>query len=259
VRLQPIRTPRVEAGATSLEQLVEASIDEVAERTVLAVASKIVSLCENRVVADDSVSSKTALIRQTSDRYLADPDPYGMAFTVTLNTLIPAAGIDESNVGGGYLLWPSDPQGSANRLRRHLAGKHRIREVGVVITDSTCTPLRRGTSGICLAHSGFQAVRDYVGTHDLFGRPFKVSQANLAGGLAAAAVVAMGEGDEQTPLCLIEDVPNLIFQDGEPTDAELSKLAIPIEEDLFAPFLTAVTWYRGGRDSSSEGRARSRS
>jgi dihydrofolate synthase / folylpolyglutamate synthase len=246
--VQPIRTVRVEAGALALERLVDESIDRISERSVLAVASKVVSLCENRIIAgDDTGRSKIELIRRESDRYLADVAPGGMAFTITANTLIPAAGIDESNVGGGYLLWPEDPQASANRLRRHLADRYGLREVGVILTDSTCTPLRRGTTGICLAHSGFVAVRDYIGTRDLFDRAFAVSQANLAGGLAAAAVVAMGEGDERTPLCVLEDIPNLTFQARDPTPSELGDLAISPEEDLFAPFLDAVPWHPGGR------------
>jgi F420-0:gamma-glutamyl ligase len=117
--------------------------------------------------------------------------------------------------------------------------------IGVVITDSTCTPLRRGTTGICLAYSGFAAVKDYVGEPDLFGRPFRVSQANIAGGLAAAAVLAMGEGSERTPLCVIEDLPSVQFLDRDPTEDELDRARIPLDDDLFAPFLTAVGWKRG--------------
>ena len=40
-----------------------------------------------------------------------------------------------------------------------------------------------------------------IKTRRVTGRPFKMSQANVAAGLAAAAVVVMGEGSEQTPLC----------------------------------------------------------
>ena len=125
--------------------------------------------------------------------------------------------------------------------------RFKVNHVGVIITDSTCTPLRWGTTGIALAHSGFIAIHDYIGRPDLFGRPLEVSKANISGGLAAAAVVAMGEGAEQTPLCLIEDATFVVFQDSDPTDDELKSLYIPIEDDLFAPFLTSVAWERGGK------------
>lgn len=243
MRVTPIRTDRVTAGAVTLEALTDVWLVDLPDSAVVAVASKIVSLCENRLVTSDE-ASKLDLIARESDLYLTAPNNYGFHFTITRGTLIPAAGIDQSNVGGGYLLWPNDPQASADALRRHLDerfGQH----VGVVITDSTCTPLRRGTIGVCLAHSGFRAVNDYVGTPDLFGRTLTVSSSNVAAGIAAAAVVAMGEGTEQTPLCIVEDLPFVEFQRRDPTPTELAALVIPPAEDLFAPFLGAVQWQTG--------------
>lgn len=155
------------------------------------------------------------------------------------------AGIDESNADSQYVLWPKDAQATANRTRHYLAKKFNLQKVGVIITDSTCQPLRRGTSGIALAHSGFRALRDYVGTEDLFGRPYKVTQANISGGLAAAAVFVMGEGNEQTPICIISDLGNVEFQPADPTAEELHVLRIDMHEDLFAPFLESVTWEKG--------------
>ena len=115
----------------------------------------------------------------------------------------------------------------------------------MVITDSTCHPLRRGTTGISLAHSGFYALKNYVGKPDLFGRPFSVSQANHAEGLAAAAVLAMGEGTEQTPLCIVSDLPFVNFNAENPHEDELKEINIPLKEDLFAPFLESVEWKKG--------------
>jgi F420-0:gamma-glutamyl ligase len=71
--------------------------------------------------------------------------------------------------------------------------------------------------------------------------------ANLSGGLGAAAVLTMGEGDEQTPLCLIEDVSFVEFQPRDPNADELAELKIPLEDDLFAPFLQNVPWENGAR------------
>jgi F420-0:gamma-glutamyl ligase len=174
---------------------------------VVVVTSKIVSLCENRVVplAD---TSKKQLVEQEASQYLASElSQYGHLFTITNDTLIPSAGIDESNGDSHYVLWPKDPQASANAIRAHLASKHQLDNIGVIITDSTSQPLRRGISGIVLAHSGFLALKDYRGQPDLFGRPLGVSVANVASGLAAAAVLAMGEGAEQTPLALAARKP----------------------------------------------------
>lgn len=124
-------------------------------------------------------------------------------------------------------------------------------QLSVVITDSTCRPLRRGVSGIAIAFSGFKPLRDYVGEPDLFGRPFRVSQSDLAGGLAATAVLVMGEGTESTPMALLGELNFIDFVPRDPTADELASLRIPLDEDLFAPFLQAVTWLPGGRRKST--------
>lgn len=226
-----------------LTEFLDRNLPELPNGSVVAIASKVVSLCENRVAPANR--SKDQLIREESARYLPAAEPYDFRFTITRGTLIPAAGIDESNVGGGHLLWPKDPQRSANEVRSHLAARDGLDAVGVVLTDSTCMPLRRGTAGICIAHSGFRAVRSYIGTEDLFGRPLRVSEANLAAGLAAAAVLTMGEGAEQTPICVIDDLPFIDFQRRNPSETELRELFIEPERDLFAPFLNAVPWAAG--------------
>lgn len=244
MRVVPIVTDRVSAGQLTLEALVDRWVPDLADGTVVAVASKVVSLCENRVVATNA-ATKLELVARESDKYLAIANDYGFHFSITRGTLIPAAGIDESNTGGGYLLWPADPQASANALRLHLSSRTG-NKVGVIITDSTCTPLRRGTIGVCLSHSGFRATNSYIGKPDLFGRPLKVSVSNVAGGLAAAAVVAMGEGAERSPLCVIDDLPFVAFQSRDPTESELADITIDPDADLFAPFLRAVSWVSGG-------------
>ena len=71
-------------------------------------------------------------------------------------------------------------------------------------------------------------------------------RSRYASGLAAAAVAVMGEGAEQTPLCVIDDRPFVRFRGRNPTAGELGYLRIPFEEDLFAPFLGSVPWHVGG-------------
>jgi F420-0:gamma-glutamyl ligase len=157
------------------------------------------------------------------------------------------AGIDESNSNDNYVLWPSDSQKTANEIRQYLADRFKLKNVGVVIVDSTCTPLRLGTSGVALAYSGFSALNNYVGKPDLFGRPYQVSQSNIAGGLASTAVLIMGEGTEQTPFALIEDVDVVSFQNHNPSLKELEGINIPRDDDLFAPFLDSVQWLKGDK------------
>jgi len=105
--------------------------------------------------------------------------------------------------------------------------------------------LRRGTIGISLAHCGFNPLKDYRGTKDIFGRKFTMTQTNITDGLAAAAVVVMGEGREQTPLALITDIPGVRFIGGSRRSLR-SPLKIPEKEDLYYPFLSCPPWKKGG-------------
>jgi F420-0:gamma-glutamyl ligase len=245
MKINAISTDSIKPGAITLLELVDTAITECSEGSVLAVTSKIVSLCENRVVKR-GIADKEQLVIEESQYYLpSELSQYGHHFTVTNNTLIAVAGIDESNGDGNYVLWPEDAQASANLVRAHLAKRFNVTNIGVVITDSTCQPLRRGTTGIALAHSGFRALRDYRDQVDLFGRAYENTQANISGGLAATAVLAMGEGNEKTPFCMLSDLPFVDFQTTDPSPAELDALHLSLDEDLFAPFLKAVSWQKG--------------
>jgi dihydrofolate synthase / folylpolyglutamate synthase len=242
--ITPIKTPKILPCAYPLVDIITNNIAELREDSILVITSKVVSLCENRVRSMASYD-KESLVEQESDRFTKSIGPYGFHFTVTNNTLIPSAGIDESNSNGNYVLWPENPQESANNTRKLLKSYYKLKNVGIIITDSTCSPLRRGTIGIAIAHSGFAALNNYIGKPDLFGRTFTVSMSNVAGGLASGAVTAMGEGSEQTPLCLIEGIDFVQFQDRSPLASELAELRIEPNEDIFAPFLAGVEWNQG--------------
>lgn len=247
------KTDKVVAGSGSMFELLDKFLPKLKDGDIVAITSKIVSICEGNIIPTEDID-KEELIRQESDFYLpATLSKYGYHFTITDNTLISVAGVDESNGEGYYILWPKDAQKTANEVRRYLRNKHQISRLGVIITDSTCRPLRRGTVGISLAHSGFKGLRNYIGEPDLFGRPFGVTQASLAEGLAATAVVVMGEGTEQTPLCVLSDVSFIEFQDRDPSTEELAELSIEPADDLFAPFLNAVTWEKGSRPKKHMG------
>lgn len=52
----------------------------------------------------------------------------------------------------------------------------------------------------------------------------------------------MGEGAEQTPIGLIEDVPFVEFVNRDPTNEELESIVILPDEDLYGPMLRALDW-----------------
>lgn len=233
----------------------------IREKSIVVVTSKVVSIWQGRCVPTlryPEREGKDALVRREADFYLpreATPGAWCM-HTIKNNIFIPSAGVDESNADNYYILWPRDVTGVAQRLSAWLRRHYGVRELGVIITDSHTIPLRRGVLGISLAHYGFAPLRDYRGTVDLFGRPLKMTQKNIPDALAAAAVVLMGEGDEQTPLAVVNDVSWVEFGAGRSSPRSgrkpvkpYSSFEIRTREDLYYPLLSAMKWKkgRGGR------------
>ena len=220
----------------------------IKEASILAVTSKIISITEGSVVKMED-SAKDELIKQHSQYFLPrKANPYNVSLTITQNNLSASAGIDESNGNGFYILWPKDPQSSANSIRAYLRKKFNLKNLGVMITDSKTTPFRWGVTSMAIAYSGFKPLLDYIGKPDLFGRLFQLEKRSLIDSLSSAAGVVMGEGSEQTPLALIEDIKNIEFQDSDPTQKELDSLKITLEEDLYSPLLTKAHWQKGDKN-----------
>ena len=246
MRVQAIKTHRI-ARDRDLHALVDRYVSSLEERSVLAITSKVVSICQGRLVPVGSVD-KQALVEREADLFLPPSSSrYHVSLTIVEHLLIPMAGVDESNAQGQYVLWPLDAQGVANRVRAHLRERYALRQVGVLITDSVTTPLRWGVTGTAIAHSGFLAVNDYRGRPDIYGRPLQMTTVDVADALAAAAVLVMGEADEQTPLAVIEDLPFVQFQERDPSPEELEQRWIDMEDDLYAPLLQGVAWQEGKR------------
>ena len=141
-----------------------------------------------------------------------------------------SAGVDASNADGKLILLPNDSFKAADELRSRLMERFDLTHLGVIIPDSRFMPLRAGATGVAVGYAGFKGVRDYRGNADIFGRPLNISRTNLADGLATAAVLEMGEGKEQQPLCVIENAP-VEFTD----TVDRTELHIDIEDDVYKP------------------------
>lgn len=222
-------------------------IKRLHERSVLVIASKVVSIHQGRCIPKAKVPHKDELIQKEADRYLprsAVPNGYAV-LTVKNNILIPTAGIDESNVGEYYVLWPKNIPRAAKEIHAFLRRKYHVKKVGVIIADSHTVPMRRGVLGITLGFYGFRPLNDYRGTRDLFGRKFKVSVADVVDALATAGVLVMGEGREQTPLALVTDIPFVKFTNRlyQPRKKH-SSLHIHWNEDIYGSLLNAMKWRR---------------
>lgn len=245
MNVQTIKTNKIRPGDCTLTDFLDTYITELHEGTVVAIAAKVVSMCENRAVPMAGIE-KDDLIKQHTAYYIPHKDnPFNVTLSIAHNLLVAAGGIDESNADDNYILWPADLQASVNQIREHLAQKFDLKNLGVVMTDSTTRPFQWGTTGLGIAHSGFLALKSYIGTPDIFGREMMFQNNNIMNGLAAAAVLLMGEGSEQTPLAIIQDVPFVQFQPRNPTADELATLRIGIDEDIYRPLIKNAPWLRG--------------
>lgn len=240
MRVKAIKTEHVRVHTLSLAEVVDRYIDKLSDRSVVAITSKLVSICEGRVRSMETNDLEN-LVRQEADYYLKIDKDTERIYTLTRGTLILRAGIDKNSSRGYYILWPADPQHTANTIRQLLCDKFDHQDIGVIITDSITTPLRHGVSGISLAQSGFQPVRKAG-----HGR------VNVAGGLAAAAVLTMGEGSENTPLAIIDDIDFVDFTRRDPSAEEIDSQKMSLEFDIYGHFLAGADWQKGGRGTPGE-------
>ena len=150
--------------------------------------------------------------------------------------LIPAAGIDESNADGYYVMWPKNPDKTCQSIRAHLIQKHHLNNLGVVATDSHTTPLRWGVTGITIGFAGIAPLKDIRGEPDLFGRKMHVTKVNLIDPLASMAVLLMGESDECTPIVILRNYHGIPFDN----TASMQDFKIEPEIDLYSPLLSVM-------------------
>lgn len=247
--VRPYKTHKITAGE-DLFAILDKYLPALTEKSIVVITSKIISICQNNVLKNDGTIDKKALIKTEADRYFEDENltRYGTVIpTIKDAILIANAGIDESNSNGDFVLWPKDIAHTTEQLWNYLKKKHSLKELGILITDSRTTPLRWGVSGVGISWCGFAALKDYRGKSDIFGRTLRMSQESIIDGLAASAVVVMGEGDEQTPLSVITDIPFATFQDYPPTPEERALMHIELQDDIYGKFLTSVEWKKGGK------------
>ena len=240
--IRAVKTDRVEQPQ-DLCAFVDEFLPPLEERTIVAVTSKVVSICEGRTVPKTSVS-KEKLIKQEADLIIPNPEATDDRIILTYKNhlLIPSAGIDESNGNGRYILYPKDPFQSVRKIWEHLRQKHNLKEVGVLMTDSRTTPLRWGVTGVALAWQGFKPTASCIGKLDLFGQPLRVTKINVADALAVSAVFSMGESSECTPLALITEASHVIFDD---KNHNAEELCIEPKEDLYRPLVKPLIGREG--------------
>jgi F420-0:gamma-glutamyl ligase len=234
MKVIPIRTKVLNIGDNIFQFVVKSlGARKLQDGDVLAITSKIISLSESCIVPKAQVKNKEAIVKKEADVYFGK-GAYDCHLTIKHGIMIPSAGIDESNADGDfYILYPKNPYQSARKLWLQLKKYYKLKKLGIILTDSHTTPLRRGVSGISLAHCGFYGVESLVGNKDIFGREIKYTYLNHADVLAVMAVYQMGETSEQKPIAILRNYKLKFTEKNTKLDC-----LIDLKEDIYLPILT---------------------
>lgn len=223
----PVKTKIFHPPKDDLYTELKTALPSLLDGDVVLVSSKVVAISEARCISIEGVD-KNKLVEREAD-YVIPTNYRPQPLTIKNHTFIGAAGIDESNGNGFYILLPEDCFASARKIHQFLLDTHSLKNLGVIITDSRSLSLRYGATGVALGWWGIAPLKDHIGSNDLFGRAFKYERSNIVDGIAAAANLASGETDECMPIVIARDVPNLEFKDGDTRTELFSRL----EDDTF--------------------------
>lgn len=226
VKTRPFLPPR-----DSIYSLLDDHLPPLEDGDILVITSKVLAIHQGRCVKISPDVDRLALAARESDRYITVEDYYILA--VRDHTLLPNAGLDESNGNGHYILMPKNVAPLLSRIRRRLKNKNGIERLGLITTDSHTIPLRAGVLGISVGFCGIEPLKDYRGKPDIFGRLIAFSRANVVDALAAMSVLIMGEGSESQPLLIIRGADFVSFTD----KPAYEKLILQEHEDLYSPLL----------------------
>jgi len=232
--------------AKIIVEITEKNSSRIEDGDIIAIAQKILSKAENRLVKlRDVVSSRKAeevskitgksskfvelVLKETKRIVKASPEIFiveDKRGLVCIN-----AGVDKSNVKGrgNFAMLPLNPDVSAQECRAEimkLTGKN----VAVVVCDTYSRPFRRGQVNYAIGLAGINPFKDYRGKEDLFGQILKVKNVAVVDEIAAAAELLMGQAKEATPVVIFKGLNNFVEFCEE---CDINKLRISSEEDLF--------------------------
>lgn len=229
MKLTTVKTNIFNEGE-GLSLFIKKHLPKLKDKSVLVISSKIVALEEKRTTKNLTEKEFNALVKKESDICIKTALCF---FTVKEGMVMTNAGLDRSNSKDQkVILLPKDSYASARRLRKELMKIYKIKNLGIIITDSMILPLRAGVIGAAVGYSGFKGVKNYVGKPDIYKRKMEMTMTDAADSLATAASFLMGEADEKTPLCVIEGAPvEFVSKDKK------NEIKYPLKHDLYYPFL----------------------
>lgn len=215
---------------------------EIRNRDMLAVAQKVVSKAEGRLVrlrdVEPSAFAKQIAAERGEDARMVEVVlresrrvvrmSERVMITETHHGFICAnAGVDRSNISEEdcVSLLPVDPDVSARHLKDELESELK-RRIAVLITDTFGRPWRTGLANVAIGVAGMRPLEDCRDRPDDFGRKLKATVLATADEVAAAAGLIMRK-TRRLPVVIVRGVE---YQAGNGTATELIR---DKSEDLF--------------------------
>ncbi len=242
MNIKTIKTKKFRPPKENLEDVLQ-YLQNVQDGQVVAISSKVIAICQGRCIPVDKIS-KDKLVRQNARKVLVpwQKNRSDMELTLVDDLLVESAGIDRSNGADHYILMPKHPYGVARHIWHEIRKRNHISNVGVIITDSHSEPMRKGAVGMSLGSYGFYPVSNYSGTKDIFGSKLNGAGANIEDALAVAAVFSMGEGNETTPIAVIDDISSVKFYRRMGVVRQRLLAKVTRRRDVYGPLLDSELW-----------------
>lgn len=177
------------------------SVKRIKDKDIIVITSKIVSLSQGRV---SIILDKEKFFKKEKKEFIKGKY---YSFAKINGDFVPGGGIDKSNANEKMILFPKNPFKVAFEIYKEIKKHYKLKEFGVLITDSRSRPLRNGTTGITIGYYGFLGIKSYKKEKDIFNRKMLYTRVNVADSLASSAVLLMGEGSEKTPIAIIKNAP----------------------------------------------------
>jgi coenzyme F420-0:L-glutamate ligase / coenzyme F420-1:gamma-L-glutamate ligase len=223
-----------------LSSFIHKSI-ELQDKDIVIIASTIVAKAEGETFKLEDINPGEKAL-EVAARNRKDPrfiqavlsrskevliaTPFMLVTTFVGHTCV-NAGIDESNVENGFLLYsPKDPDSSASKLGKRLetiSGK----KLSVIITDTNGRAFKIGQTGVAIGVYKIKPIKGWIGEKDLFGKTLEITEEAIVDELAGAANLLMGEGGGGIPVAVIRGL-DYYFEE----DVSINEIYRPEEKDV---------------------------
>jgi len=232
----PIKTRILYPPKDDLFDVFDNYILKLYDWDILFITSKVVSIHQWRCIKNDWKILKKDLIEKESDYFFkTDVVPWkDIYLTIKNNILIPSAWIDESNANWYFILWPQNLEDFCTKAHSYLTKKFGIKNLWIIITDSTTRPLKWWVVGISIYSYWMMPIDDQRWNEDIFWKELSITQINIVDSISSMAVYLMWEWSQTQPIVIWRNIPWIKYTND---NWLYEKMTIDPKNDLFSDIL----------------------